>query len=1015
MTSYPTKYLFIAETQGTKQAAAELNALYAAMRKMNTAQGGAGSGGGSSAFGPGKSAASEWDGLSGYVDKFGQRMRSALAYSIAFGAIGATFGAIAATTRTWVDAQVELNEVIANTSILLGRSAQEGMQFANTQRALAFATGQDLSEIAPASMMAARVGQPGLATSAAQWSMVVGPELNASETVDDLRALSIQFDLSMEQINNGLLATLQNSGIAADQLFDLSASFGVFAGQLGLGETETDLREIAGLFAALSNITGQTTPTLQNFMRRMADEFYDPNAALRQQLNAAGIQTVSQGPATVSRDMFGNVTKVTEEIRRPFTEIFAEIAQKGPAAIAAFSTAIDNSLGQPTQSQFILVAENWAKVADTLKSVSNSTAEFSDAVDTAADKTSTGLGQIGTAIQNLASAIGDGEGFASAVRTIASAIQNVYDKAREPDIGFSRLSTQNQGAIYSSAGYMETRLEGAYQDTSITERAQRRLAEILAVMEVPSGFNFAQQSFYTQSAVNQFSKSRYADPGDNAVIGAQQFQEFMRSPDFDMAAALKSALGSAFSGEQIAGMFSSFLTETERAALGLKPLGEEANIVASNLSATGGPLEMFMSAISNGSAPVEDLRQAWIAAASSGRDVEAAMGPLAGGASYAEGELVNLAGAAAGAAGAMMSFQSLKQFRLPEGYDLSDLDRFYGQAGQIISGFNQGNDITPFERGKLGPVGVTDQFGVPLGAPNYAEEQAQLAINLMQQDKTIKEKALSEQKSYQSKALSSQEAYQNKMLGNWNGMINDLLKPSAVTGTDLFYNSQNGTYNDNWDEPVRQMKADINNALAGKPLEYGYGGLTPYMNMDAINAAMGMDQASKEGILRSEEAGVSERFYNMELPWEAYSGNTDSIIANAQAWIAGKQQKNANMANVQQLLIDAGLGPDAEAFVKAMEEPPILRSLFGGKSADEINTTVTEAVTPDMGKALTEQVANTPWSLTISGAIQKDVTNNYEVIVSAGMAIGKGLAEGSASMFAAAIIPLVLAAIVGRE
>jgi len=282
-------------------------------------------------------------------------------------------------------------------------------------------------------------------------------------------------------------------------------------------------------------------------------------------------------------------------------------------------------------------------------------------------------------------------------------------------------------------------------------------------------------------------------------------------------------------------------------------------------------------------------------------------------------------------------------------------------------------------------------------------------------EQAARDKAAAEQKGYYNKALSSQEAYQNKMLGNWNGMINDLLKPSAVTGTDLFYNSKTGAYNDNWDEPVRRMKADINNALAGKPLEYGYGGLTPYMNMDAINAAMGMDQESKNAILRSEEAGVAERFYNMELPWEAYSGNTDSIIANAQAWIAGKQQKNANMANVQQLLIDAGLGPDAEAFVKAMEEPPILRSLFGGKSADEINTTVTEAVTPDMGKALTEQVANTPWSLTISGAIQKDVTNNYEVIVSAGMAIGKGLAEGSASMFAAAIIPLVLAAIVGRE
>ena len=178
---------------------------------------------------------------------------------------------------------------------------------------------------------------------------------------------------------------------------------------------------------------------------------------------------------------------------------------------------------------------------------------------------------------------------------------------------------------------------------------------------------------------------------------------------------------------------------------------------------------------------------------------------------------------------------------------------------------------------------------------------------------------------------------------------------------------------------------------------------------------MGATLEVKEAILRSEEARVSEQFYNMELPWEAYSGNTDAIVANAQAWIARKQQKNANMANVQQLLVDAGLGPDAEAFVKAMEEPPILRAMFGGKSADEINTTVTKAVTPDMTTALAKQASETSWSLTIATAIQNDVTNNYEVIVAAGKVIGEGLAKGSASQFAAAIIPLVLAAISGRE
>jgi hypothetical protein len=178
---------------------------------------------------------------------------------------------------------------------------------------------------------------------------------------------------------------------------------------------------------------------------------------------------------------------------------------------------------------------------------------------------------------------------------------------------------------------------------------------------------------------------------------------------------------------------------------------------------------------------------------------------------------------------------------------------------------------------------------------------------------------------------------------------------------------------------------------------------------------MGATQEVKEAILRSEEARVSEQFYNMELPWEAYSGNTDAIVANAQAWIGRKQQKNTNMANVQKLLVDAGLGPDAEAFVNAMQEPPILRQLFGGQSSEEINKTVTEAVTPDMANTIGKQASNVSWSVTISTAIQNDVANNYETIVAAGRAIGEPLAKGAASKIAGAIIPMIIAALTGNE
>ena len=270
------------------------------------------------------------------------------------------------------------------------------------------------------------------------------------------------------------------------------------------------------------------------------------------------------------------------------------------------------------------------------------------------------------------------------------------------------------------------------------------------------------------------------------------------------------------------------------------------------------------------------------------------------------------------------------------------------------------------------------------------------------------DRALREQQSFYNKSLSEQKAYQQKMIGSWEGMIGDILKPSEVAGTDLFYNSQNGTYNDNWDEPVRRMKADINHALAGQALEYDYGGLGKYMNMGAINAARGMDQDAKNAILRSEEESVASRFYNMELPWEAYAGNTDAIVANAQAWIAGKQQKNANMQNVKQLLVDAGLGPDADAFLKAMEEPPIITALFGGKSSGEISEEIS-GVVPDMGKAVTDSLGGVGWSVMISNSIKTDVENNNALLVAAGAAISVPITDGIAGYMVATIVAKIIA------
>lgn len=1156
MTSYPTKYLFIAETQGVTQAAAELNKLKSAMQGMQAspinlsraqqAQSNAAAAAARAAQAQANAQnaanraqtagiktaqqqaaantqaaisiqkvaqaqsnaaaaaaraqaaqarankAMQGSGDPSYLDRFFNRFRSAFAYTVAFTAIGTAFAAIGGSVRAWIDAQIQLNNVVADSIILLGRTAQEGERFANIQRELAFATGQPLQEVAPASMMAERVGQPELAVSAAQWSMVIGPQLQASETIDDLRALSIQFGLSIGDINDSLLATLQNSGIAADQLFDLSASFGVFAGQLGLGETETDLREIAGLFAALSNITGQTTPTLQNFVRRMADEFYAPDAALRQQLEAAGIRTVTPGPITKTYDIFGNATVTSEEIRRPFTEIFEEIAAKGPAAIKAFSTAIDNSLGQPTQSQFILVAENWDRVKETILDVSSSTVDFADAADIASEKLSIVAERMKIGFVNMLSVLGDVGVLKASLDQIGSAFQNTYDALRDPDKGMRRLGrNQRVGMLGNELDWTEGELRPLERQLDIAYGSSgdniltRRLHEILRVVQVPEGI--ASPSRYLENVIQQFIGSKYVREGDLSTTGAQAFLEFQRSDSFQRVDALRAAYAGIGGGPGdvdriILERFGGILTEIEKLvlrgwkapgaadasypwqAISTAPLpsgymsqgtGLRNMMLGPDLMKTMGPVWNFPSVSLPEDVTPEGFDKAYdevsailtdrfgpaigeaevevIAFRDSASGLTVALGAYnehvtqetikylqaSGRTEKASGATTTafytLTSAALEASGALGSILSRAKITLSDGMTYDEWKNKYRETEGILADTYGGTANLSTEEPRP-YIFIDETTGMPLREggdlnPDIVEfTNARIAA-----EQAASAKSLAEQKSYQSKALAAQEAYQNKMLGAWNGMVSDLLKPSSVTGTDLFYNSPRGTYNDNWDEPVRRMKADINNALGDRALEYGYGGLGQYMNMDAINAAMGMDQAAKESILRSEEARVAEQFYNMELPWEAYAGNTDSIIANAQAWIAGKQQKNANMANVQQLLVDSGLGPDAEAFVKAMEEPPILRAMFGGKSAEEINTTVTEAVTPDMTTALARQASETSWSLTIATAIQNDVTNNYEVIVAAGKVIGEGLAKGSASQFAAAIIPLVLAAISGRE
>lgn len=625
---------------------------------------------------------------------------------------------------------------------------------------------------------------------------------------------------------------------------------------------------------------------------------------------------------------------------RSLIDILNEISARGLGGEAydALQSYFPNQLGQQTKQQLREFFNQITLITGIVDDATKSTANFDEALIRANSSLDVISERLGSSFNNWLTAVGDLSGASEGLSEIAAYLQNQATR-----MGPGGLDTDT---FFGQRGDIQNSQSIAVQKefNKIVNDLFKNAVEVGATGEefvsgLPKDFfggvsDPRMQRDYLKFSLGQFEQSEYYNPEASRDLGLQDFLLFMGQSGTDVE--------QAFYGASEAARFSSEAYESNYKAV------EIANI------------------------SVDQFAQTLMGAAS-------------------------MVGMAFGGQGGLFA-------------TLSNLSR--------VAGMFESAD--PFDRSKpqsYSPLGarLAPGYAALAASGSWAEGYDKLGEMIdkgnwdrLQADRAAADRAAREQEAFYNKSLSEQKAYQQKMIGSWEGMIGDILKPSEVTGTDLFYNSQNGTYNDNWDEPVRRMKADINHALAGQALEYDYGGLGQYMNMGAINAARGMDQDAKNAILRSEEESVSRRFYNMELPWEAYSGNTDAIVANAQAWIAGKQQKNANMQNVKQLLVDAGLGPDADSFIKAMEEPPIISALFGGKSSSEISEEISGAV-PDMGKAVTDSLGGVGWSVMISNSIKTDVENNNALLVAAGAAISVPITDGIAGYMVATIVAKIIA------
>ena len=351
---------------------------------------------------------------------------------------------------------------------------------------------------------------------------------------------------------------------------------------------------------------------------------------------------------------------------------------------------------------------------------------------------------------------------------------------------------------------------------------------------------------------------------------------------------------------------------------------------------------------------------------------------------------------------------------LPEGVTPEQAAREYTRRVAGIGEFAVQNNVSPGF--KFEPTTVLDSNGSPLTYTTLDKGIFQDSVQAADKtNKTIEaenKKSIAASEAAANKANSQADARAKRLKSLFEGMFSAITKPTSVTALDLMYNAPGGTYKNKWDEPVRQMRADVNNTIAGKDLEYNFGGgiFGNIMTPEILGFAKGADQDTKSAIMKDLQAQAEEAFYGMTLPPNAYAGGKDALVKDAQEWVAGKKQAKENKATMKGWLEEAGLGPEAMGFLDEVDEPPIIKMLTGGKSKDEMSTLFKES-TPNFAEDVSKGVKDVAWVDIISASMTAQVKDDPDPLIAAGQAMGAWLAQGSASSFVSLIVPQIIAAV----
>ena len=260
-----------------------------------------------------------------------------------------------------------------------------------------------------------------------------------------------------------------------------------------------------------------------------------------------------------------------------------------------------------------------------------------------------------------------------------------------------------------------------------------------------------------------------------------------------------------------------------------------------------------------------------------------------------------------------------------------------------------------------------------------------------------------------------------KGVAAWEGMITGLpgvTTPTAVTGYDLYALTPAGMYADKWDEPMRQLKQDVNDMLAGNKPEYGV--IHQPWAQEIFGPIMGMmgtgtPEAKAAAGGAYEEA--ARQFYGLALDWSVYEPQVGTLVSGAQAWAEDRATREANVELMKQAVTDAGLGPEVLDFIEYEEMSPMAKWASGGKMPDELKEELAAlggTAAEGVSEGMLGEFKDEPW---IDDAVAEwkraaSTDENISLFIGVGRIIGSNMQTGLVESIGDGIFPRVVAYII---